>query len=226
MTPKNGFLLFVASCLPGCGQMYQGYMKRGVSLLLAFALVFFISTYLFIGALVLFLPVIWLYAFFDSYNLRSRIAAGTAPEDTLLFGLSDTDSRRLRELLQTRRSLVGWALVALGAYMLYDMLLDQLADLLVGWTVFGTRLIDLLHYGLPRLVITVLVILLGVWFLRGPRKEEMPEDAPPFTPPASDAGASFGDAQAQAPSAESAAAETASEADAAAGEEAVPDEQP
>ena len=35
MTPKNGFLLFIASCLSGCGQMYQGYMKRGVSLLLA-----------------------------------------------------------------------------------------------------------------------------------------------------------------------------------------------
>ena len=45
MTPKNGFLLFIASCLSGCGQMYQGYMKRGVSLLLAFVLVIFVSTY-------------------------------------------------------------------------------------------------------------------------------------------------------------------------------------
>ena len=35
MTPKNGCLLFITSCLSGCGQMYQGYMKRGMSLLLA-----------------------------------------------------------------------------------------------------------------------------------------------------------------------------------------------
>ena len=34
MTHRNGFLLFISSCLSGCGQMYQGYMKRGLSLLL------------------------------------------------------------------------------------------------------------------------------------------------------------------------------------------------
>ena len=41
MTHRNGFLLFISSCLSGCGQMYQGYMKRGLSLLLAFCLYFF-----------------------------------------------------------------------------------------------------------------------------------------------------------------------------------------
>lgn len=71
MTHRNGFLLFISSCLSGCGQMYQGYMKRGLSLLLAFCLILFASTYFFLGALALFLPVIWLYAFFDSYALRS-----------------------------------------------------------------------------------------------------------------------------------------------------------
>ena len=78
MTHRNGFLLFISSCLSGCGQMYQGYMKRGLSLLLAFCLILFASTYFFLGALALFLPVIWLYAFFDSYALRSQLAAGTA----------------------------------------------------------------------------------------------------------------------------------------------------
>ena len=41
MTHRNGFLLFISSCLSGCGQMYQGYMKRGLSLLLAFCLILF-----------------------------------------------------------------------------------------------------------------------------------------------------------------------------------------
>ena len=31
MKPKHGFFLFVSSCIPGCGQMYQGHMKRGTS---------------------------------------------------------------------------------------------------------------------------------------------------------------------------------------------------
>ena len=188
MTPKNGFLLFIASCLSGCGQMYQGYMKRGVSLLLAFALVFFISSNFFLGALVLFLPVIWLYAFFDSYSLRAQLAAGTAPEDGFLFGLSDMDSQRLNALLKKRHSLIGWVLVAVGAYMLYDMLMGQLSGLFFGW--FGEWLYSLLRYGVPRLVITVLVILLGLWFIRGPKAPT--EDIPSFTPPAPDAAPTSG----------------------------------
>ena len=186
MTHRNGFLLFISSCLSGCGQMYQGYMKRGLSLLLAFCLILFASTYFFLGALALFLPVIWLYAFFDSYALRSQLAAGTAPEDAFLFGLSDMDSKRLGELLRKRHSLIGWALVVVGVYMLYDILLSQLGGLFFGW--FGEWLYGLLRYGLPRLVITVLVILLGLWFIRGPKdKTPIDDEIPPFAPPASSA---------------------------------------
>ena len=192
MTPKNGFLLFIASCLSGCGQMYQGYMKRGVSLLLSFFLVIFVSTYFYLGTLALFLPVIWLYAFFDSYALRSQLSAGTAPEDAFLFGLSDMDSKRLGELLRRRHSLIGWVLVAVGVYMLYDMLMGQLSNLFFGW--FGEWLYSLLRYGLPRVVITVLVILLGLWFIRGPKAKAPIEDIPPFTPPAAGPAPSAGSA--------------------------------
>ena len=29
---KNGILTLLFACIPGAGQMYQGYMKRGLSL--------------------------------------------------------------------------------------------------------------------------------------------------------------------------------------------------
>ena len=223
MTPKNGFLLFITSCLSGCGQMYQGYMKRGMSLLLAFFLVIFVSTYFYLGTLVLFLPVIWAYAFFDSYSLRSQISAGTAPEDAFLFGLSDMDSKRLGELLRKRHSLIGWVLVLLGAYMLYDMVLDQLANFLMGWTVFGSRLVGLLRYGLPRVVITVLVILLGLWFIRGPKAKAPIDDIPPFTPPTPDAAPVASDGT---DPVEDAAADISAAVNAPEGEEVPRDEQP
>ena len=194
-------------------------MKRGVSLLLAFALVFFISSNFFLGALVLFLPVIWLYAFFDSYSLRAQLAAGTAPEDGFLFGLSDMDSRRLNALLKKRHSLIGWVLVAVGAYMLYDMLMGQLSGLFFGW--FGEWLYSLLRYGVPRLVITVLVILLGLWFIRGPKAPT--EDIPSFTPPAPDAAPTSG---AGADPVDEAAAEIHAAVDPSAEKEAHRDEQP
>ena len=221
MTPKNGFLLFIASCLSGCGQMYQGYMKRGVSLLLSFFLVIFVSTYFYLWTLALFLPVIWLYAFFDSYALRSQLSAGTAPEDAFLFGLSDMDSKRLGALLHKRHSLIGWVLVAVGVYMLYDMLMGQLSGLFFGW--FGEWLYSLLRYGLPRVVITVLVILLGLWFIRGPRAKAPIEDIPPFTPPTPDADPVASDGT---DPVEEAAADISAAVNAPEGEEAHRDEQP
>lgn len=34
---KNGILTFLFAFCPGAGQMYQGYMKRGLSLITMFA---------------------------------------------------------------------------------------------------------------------------------------------------------------------------------------------
>lgn len=79
MTPKHGLLFFITSCLSGCGQMYQGYMKRGLSLLAAVFRDPRRFRFSGAGGAGIFLPVVWLYAFFDSYNLRAQIAAGTQP---------------------------------------------------------------------------------------------------------------------------------------------------
>ena len=177
MKKTNRFLLFLTSCLSGCGQMYQGYMKRGISLLLLFFAIFVVMTFLSLTPLAFLLPVVWAYAFFDSYNLRARLEDGAAPEDAYLFGLSEMDQRQMRALLGRRHSLIGWVLVALGVYMLYDTVLDQMDWLWNSW------LYSLLRYDVPRLAVTVLVIALGVWFIRGP-KARREDDIPAFTPPA------------------------------------------
>lgn len=180
MKEQHGFLLFLTSCMCGCGQMYQGYMKRGLSLLLALFGLIAVAGFLSMGPLAFFTPVVWLYAFFDSYNLRRQIAQDSAPEDAYLFGLSDMDSRQMTALLKKRHSVIGWVLVIVGAYLLYDTVIRRLGGLLWDWLYY------FLCYDLPRMVMTVLVIALGVWFIRGPRARAVPEDdIPPFTPPVS-----------------------------------------
>lgn len=180
MREKHGLMLFITSCLSGCGQMYQGYMKRGLSLLLLFFALLAVSGFLGLAPVVLFLPVVWIYAFFDSYDLRSRLAAGTAQPDDYLFGLSEMDSRRMSELLRRRHSLIGWGLVGIGVYMIYDSIIRRLMEVVLDipgleWA-YG-----LVVYDLPRLVVTVLIIALGLWFIRGPRKKDGGE-IPSFTP--------------------------------------------
>lgn len=181
MNRKHGFLLFLCTLFPGCGQMYQGYMKRGISLTFGFFAILAVSGFLSIAPLAFFLPVVWLYAFFDSYNLRARADAGFPAEDAYLFGLSEMDSRQMTALLKKRHSIIGWVLVILGIYMLYDTFMRRVMNVIsnipgLEWT-YG-----LVVYDLPRLVITVLVILLGVWFIRGP-KQRQSDDIPDFTPP-------------------------------------------
>ena len=76
---KNGFLTFCCAFIPGAGQMYQGYMKRGLSLILTACLIGMVSSLL--NPVLLLLVVVWMYSFFDTFNLRAQIIADTAPED-------------------------------------------------------------------------------------------------------------------------------------------------
>ena len=181
MNRKHGLLFFLSSCIPGCGQMHQGYMKRGMSLLMTFCGIFAVAIFLGAGALTVLMVPVWLYAFFDSYNLRTQLDQGAAPEDAFLFGLSDMDSKQMSALLQKRHSLVGWGLVILGVYLFYTTVVDWVTDFLGQF--FDTWWIyNLLAYDVPRLAVTVGIIALGVWFIRGPKAAKV-EDIPAFTPP-------------------------------------------
>ena len=77
---KNGILTFIFAFCPGAGQMYQGYMKRGLSLITMFCLsiVIGVST---LEVLTVGCVIVWMYSFFDTLNLRAHIGAGTATEE-------------------------------------------------------------------------------------------------------------------------------------------------
>ena len=182
MKRKHGLLLFIAACIPGCGEMYQGYMKRGISILTAFCAVFALAVFLEIGALAVLMIPLWLFSFFDSYNLRGQTdAQAESNPDAYLFGLSDMDSRRMSDMLRKRHSLVGWGLVILGVYVFYTTAADWVTDFF--YQFFDAWWIGrILSYDVPRLAVTVGIIALGVWFIRGPKREKS-EDIPVFTPP-------------------------------------------
>ncbi len=79
---KNAFLTFIFACIPGAGQMYYGYMKRGTSLLVYFCL--FIMLGAIISPLVVGVAVVYMFSFFDTYDLIRYLAAGEPKEDSLL----------------------------------------------------------------------------------------------------------------------------------------------
>ena len=177
-------LHFIFSCVPGCGQMYQGYMKRGLSQCVMFFLGCGVVIFLQAEALMTLLAPLWLYTFFDSYNLRRCLREGYGPEDSYLFGLSDWDSHRLAELLNRRHSFLGWALVVMGVYSLYQLTARRLFSFLFrDFLPWMEWLYDLLVWDMPRILGIVLILGLGLWFIRGPKVHI--EDDEPYTPPSS-----------------------------------------
>lgn len=157
------------ACVPGCGQMSQGYMKRGISQTIITCALLFVAVFLELGALAVLIAPLWLYSFFDSYNLRRQLREGAAPEDEFMFGLSDMDSRRLTRILSRRGSLIGWVLVAVGLYNVYQIAARRILGMLRGLFPWLEWLYDLLVWDMPRIMGTVLIIALGLWFIKGPK---------------------------------------------------------
>lgn len=176
---KNGFLTFCFAFIPGAGQMYQGYMKRGLSLVgiccLAIAVASLLSPLQYAALAVC--CVVWMYSFFDTFNLRAQLGAGMAPADDYLVHLGYDIS--LDRLLHRRHKLFGWVLVVLGVYTLYDgLLMDFLRDLY--WNTDNSWIIRVIYNVMdrvPTVVVCLAVILLGLWLVRGPRQKP---DQPPY----------------------------------------------
>ena len=167
---KNGFLTFCCAFVPGAGQMYQGYMKRGLSLILTACCIGMVNSLL--NPVLLLLVVVWMYSFFDTFNLRAQILADTAPEDDYLIHFDPRDRRLARALLDSHK-LVGWALIAFGALIAYEnIIMNLLNDVLWRWgrdsVVF--RAFYLVMDRLPDVVLCVALILCGAWLVRGPQK--------------------------------------------------------
>ena len=196
---KNGILTLLFAFIPGAGQMYQGYMKRGLSLVLMAAAIGMAA--MLIPPVAFALLVVFMYSFFDTFNLRAQISMGTAPEDDYLVHF-DPQDKRLARMMMDSHKLVGWGLIALGAIVFYNnIIMRVLGDVMWRWgqdnPVF--RAIYLMLDALPQIVVCVALIVCGMWLVRGPKNKkgkqppeeetEEPEDFHAYTaaPQAEDA---------------------------------------
>ena len=179
---KNGILTLLFACIPGAGQMYQGYMKRGLSLITMFCLFIILGSTTGLDALVVGCIVVYMYSFFDTLNLRAQLAAEKAPEDDYLVHF-DPQDKRLARMMMDSHKLVGWCLIATGALIAYEqIIMNTLGDILWPWGQKAPvwRAIYLVMDQLPEVVLCVALILCGIWLVRGPRaKKAAPEAAAP-----------------------------------------------
>ena len=178
---KNGILTLLFACIPGAGQMYQGYMKRGLSLITMFCLFIIVGSATGLDALVVGCIVVYMYSFFDTFNLRAQIIAENAPADDYLVHINWKD-KRMQDFMMDSHKLLGWGLIALGGLVAYENIIMRVfGDVMWRWgqnnPVF--RAFYLMLDELPQIVTCVALIVCGLWLVRGPkgRKQKPQNDA-------------------------------------------------
>lgn len=182
---KNPFLTFCCACVPGCGQMYLGYMRRGLSLSAFFWGLSILTISVETPLLAFLLPVLWAFAFFDSFNLRNAIYMGTATQDDFIPNRAFLASYNL--LPGSRGgNILGWVLIIAGGLMMWGFVVEPFLLNVLG---FIPGLYMIFNNLIPTLIAAA-VILLGVWMVRRPSPPQEDDiktfGAPsqPTTPPA------------------------------------------
>ena len=168
---RNGFLTFCFSCIPGAGQMFLGFMRRGVSLMALFFADVFITNYFRISLFGFVLPVIWFYAFFDAMNKNAL----TAEELNMLpdhFLWMEDDELQWLSARQSRM-IFAVVLIVAGVYSVLKMVWDMLEDL---FERMPEWLYDSIFYDLPRVVFSLIIIVIGIYLIHSRKPEDENEE--------------------------------------------------
>lgn len=169
---KSGFLTFIFSLFPGAGQMYQGFLKRGTSLMTAFWGLIAVAALLRFDFLLFLLPIIWCYAFFDALNLHSMPDEQRANiTDDFLFQSGQFFQKDWNGLLRRRHLLLGILLIVVGTVSLYNLIVLPILNF-YDW--YGP--LYSLFYDLPTLVISIAIIGFGLYLIKGGKRPAPPKD--------------------------------------------------
>ncbi len=169
---KNKILTFIFALIPGAGQMFLGFMKRGLSLVLYVVAIACIAMMLSMEELIILVPPVWMYAFFDAINLNGcdEEHFSKIKDDYITFDIIP-GMRNIPVFSDDTRKLWGKGMIYIGiAFLCFNILniIGQLAYFL-DLNKFGWIINDLLHYS-PRIIISVILIMMGKSLISGNRK--------------------------------------------------------
>ena len=156
--------------------MYIGFMKTGLSLMLGFLLSLALVGITEIGALAVISITVYVYAFFHANNIGGLDdEAFAAMEDKYLFGFADMEQYRLK-LDGKNRNIAAAVLIIVGVCMLWNVGFGVISD----YVGLENPLIRHIYYTLrndvPKVVIALVVIWVGVRLLRGKEEEIVQAD--------------------------------------------------
>lgn len=176
MNKKNKILFFLFSLIPGAAHMYIGLIKRGLVIMLAFVAGAGLAMMTDVPALLLLLPVLWFYSFFDAWNKYHLPEDKLAKvQDDFLFFLNGmpqnmrSDPRFKKVASASVLKIGGIAAVIVGAYLLWDKIIVNVLSRLLSET--GAGILSEVSCRLPQIAVAVLLIVIGVKLITHKKRE-------------------------------------------------------
>ncbi len=163
---KNRFLTFCFSCIPGAGEMYLGFMRKGVSTMLLFVLTISVAILINQGVLATICIVEWFYSFFYTNNLASLNDEEFAQmKDGYLFGMDALPGAK--EFVRKNNKWVAYILIFVGICFLCNSLTSLLSWLLPDQLDFIWKGLNSFSNYLPSILLSFGIIILGIKLLGG-----------------------------------------------------------
>lgn len=168
---KNLFFTFIFSFIPGAGQMYQEYMKRGLSIMSIFAILFILACVAGSPIFIIPLLVIEAYSFFDTYNLRNMSNEKREKYiDDYVWNSEEFGNISNKSKNKNVRKVVGYILIVIGAYVLVDSVLFRLAwQFDVEWL---TKVCNFLSRYIPTIAASLIAVFVGIKLVSSNQKED------------------------------------------------------
>lgn len=168
---KNRFLTFCFSLMPGAAEMYMGFMKTGVSLMLLFFLIVAVGGWIQQGVLVMFAVVVWFYSFFHANHLASLSDEEFGQvKDEYLFGLETIPTAKT--MAEKYHTLIACILIFIGVCCLWSSLADLIYDLVPESYRFIAGIMYRIGSYVPSMIIGVGVIVIGIRMISGKKVNE------------------------------------------------------
>ena len=176
---KSRFWLFIWSFMPGAGEMYLGFMKMGISLMLGFMVLIGVVSLTDMGVLTIFPITMYIYSFFHANNLGAlNDAQFYSIQDRYLFGMEGLDSQeKMRNGISTKyRKIAAVVMIVIGVIMLWNLGFDLLVDIF-GWdNAYLAEIRYFMSHRMPRAVLAVVIIWIGISLIRGKKVEHVEEE--------------------------------------------------
>ncbi len=166
---KNTFFTFICSFLPGAAEMYMGFMKNGLSLMIIFFLSFTPVLFMdLLEGLLSLSAVIWFFGFFHARNYANMDDKEFEEMEDKYFWEELGDFKSIKFSGKSTRLWLAVILIFLGVAQLWEYFSNMLYRMIPDY--YWDDYYPLVR-NIPQILLSVLFIIIGVRLIAGKKKE-------------------------------------------------------